>query len=37
VGQGRSADLSNPPDFSNRGDPRDLTPSDAGNPRDSTQ
>jgi hypothetical protein len=37
VGQGRSADLGIPPDSGNRGNPRDLTPSGAGDPRDSTQ
>ncbi len=37
VGQGRSADLGNPPGSGHRGNPRDLTPSGAGNPRDSTQ
>ncbi len=37
VGQGRSADLGNPPDAGHHGNSRDLTPADAGHPRDSTQ
>jgi hypothetical protein len=37
VGQGRSADLGNPPDLDNRGHPRDLTRPGAGDPRDVTE
>ena len=37
VGQGRSADLVNPRDFVNRGQPRDFTRPGAGDPQDSTE
>ena len=37
VGQGRSADLGNPPDSGSHGNPPDLTPSGASHSRDSTQ
>ena len=37
VGQGRSADLGNPPDSGNRGHPRDFTRPGAGDPRDVTE
>jgi hypothetical protein len=37
VGQGQSADLVNPLDSDSHGNPRDLTPSGTGHPRDSTR